>query len=214
MVLDRTRYKELQTSSGHKYRYYTSIATTGKTILFIHGFPYTANIWRSHVAFFEKLGYGCIVPDTLGHGGSDKPYNPQDYCARTSAESMVDILNNEGVEQAIVIGHDWGSLIASRFALFFSERTLALVLVAVAYFPPALFDLDTVNSQTEQAFGYAIYGYWHVLMNEKNLIREHVSPDQLIQKKKTSIVADFSFYFKTESLFTLFYAKNPALWKV
>lgn len=174
MVLDIALYKEFQTSTGHKYRYYTSALAAERTILFVHGFPYTANIWRRHVALFEKLGYRCIVPDILGHGGTDKPRTPQDYCARTSAESMADILTNEGVEQAVVIGHDWGSLIASRVALFFPKRTLALILVAVPYIKPGPFDLDTINIQTEQAFGYSSFGYWHVFMNEKNLLREHV----------------------------------------
>lgn len=172
-LLDR---KKLCASTGHTYSYYSSVDPGKTTILFLHGFPYTANIWRRHIAHFEDLGYGCIAPDMLGFGGSEKPRSAEDFAAKVMAQSMVDILSAEGVDNAVVIGHDWGSLIASRMAIYHQNRTLALILVAVPYWAPGPLDLEAVNDQTEQAFGFSIFGYWTTFMSEKDLLENHVSP--------------------------------------
>jgi pimeloyl-ACP methyl ester carboxylesterase len=182
--LSHARYKKLCTSTGHNYNYYSSVHPSKTTILFAHGFPYTANIWRHHIAHFEELGYGCIAPDMLGLGASDKPYNAQDFASKVMAQSMVDILSAEGVHKAVVVGHDWGSLVVSRMAIYHPTRTLALILVAVPYWAPAPLDLAAVNDQTEQAFGFSIFGYWPVFMNEKGLLEEHVS--SFISKQQKS----------------------------
>lgn len=181
--LSHVRYKKLCTSTGHSYNYYSSVHPSKTTILFAHGFPYTANIWRHHIAHFEELGYGCIAPDMLGLGASDKPRNAQDFASKVMAQSMVDILSAESVDKAVVVGHDWGSLIVSRMAIYHPTRTLALILVAVPYWAPAPLYLEAVNDQTEQAFGFSIFGYWAVFMNEKHLLEEHVSPHIPMQQK-------------------------------
>lgn len=101
-------YKTALTSAGHTYNYYSSASPTSKTtLLFIHGFPYTSKIWRHQVTHFEKLGYGCVVPDILAHGKTSKPADPKEYAMPVSAKSMVEILDKEGVERAVVVGHDW-----------------------------------------------------------------------------------------------------------
>ena len=92
-----------------------------------------------------------------------------------AARSMVDILDAEGVHKAIVVGHDWGSAIASRTAMGYSSRVLALVMVCAPYFKPGPFDVEAMNKMTEQAFGKACFGYWEVFLNEPELLTQHVS---------------------------------------
>jgi len=58
------------------------------------------------VTFFRGKGYGLIVPDMLGYGGTSKPTNPAFY-SNGLARDLVDILDAEGIKQAIFIGHDW-----------------------------------------------------------------------------------------------------------
>ncbi|KAH7393596.1 Alpha/Beta hydrolase protein [Cadophora sp. MPI-SDFR-AT-0126] len=189
------KYKQVLTSAGHTYNYYTSASPKSKTtILFIHGFPYTSKIWRHQVAHFEKLGYGCIVPDILGHGKTSKPTNPAEYTMPSSAKSMVEILDEEGVERAIVVGHDWGSPIASRMALLYPSRMQALVLVCIAYFKPAPSDYKAINDITEQAFGAASFGYWEVFLNSPELLSEHTESffEGFFAKEKTHWVKNFT----------------------
>jgi pimeloyl-ACP methyl ester carboxylesterase len=59
------------------------------------------------VPFFEQLGYGLVVPELLGYGGTDKPTDPKFYIGSGHAQDIVDIFDAEGVNQVIAIGHDW-----------------------------------------------------------------------------------------------------------
>ena len=106
--MDPSSYKDLTTSRGLNYHYYCSPPQLSKPILlFLHGFPSTSYDWRHQVSFFRKEGYGLIVPDMLGYGGSAKPTDPMHYKASLLCADLIDILDAEHVDQAIVIGHDW-----------------------------------------------------------------------------------------------------------
>lgn len=101
-------FKEVVTSRGFKYTYYFSAPTPDKpTLLFIHGFPSVALDWHHQIAHFRQKGYGLVVPNQLGYGGSDKPAEIKDYVQDLIAKDMVDILDHEKVANVISIGHDW-----------------------------------------------------------------------------------------------------------
>ena len=106
--MDPNLYKTITVSRGLSYTYYSSPAQAGRTTLFFcHGFPSTAHDWRCFVPFFKDRGYGLIIPDLLGYGGTDKPSDPALYVSSLISRDLVDILDTEGVETAIALGHDW-----------------------------------------------------------------------------------------------------------
>src|SRR4051794_4685750 len=73
-------YKDVTVSRGYKYHYYFSAAAAGKpTLLLNHGFPSLAVDWYRQIVFFKKKGYGLVVPDQLGYGGTDRPEEPNVY---------------------------------------------------------------------------------------------------------------------------------------
>ncbi len=94
---------------GLKYNYCISPASppTNPKILFVHGFPSTANDWHYQVAYFKALGCGLVVPDMLGYAGTDKPVDTAAYQASLICKDLVDILDAEEIRQPIAIGHDW-----------------------------------------------------------------------------------------------------------
>lgn len=57
--------------------------------------------------FFKERGFGLIVPDLLGYGGTDKPTDVKDYKYSAMSADMIDIMNAENVEKVVAIGHDW-----------------------------------------------------------------------------------------------------------
>jgi pimeloyl-ACP methyl ester carboxylesterase len=106
--MDSSKYKQLATTTGQNYNYYFSAAEGPKlTVLFVHGFPSTSYDWRHQVTYFQTRGYGVIVPDQLGYGGTSKPTDTESYRATKMAKSIVDILDAEGMEKVVAIGHDW-----------------------------------------------------------------------------------------------------------
>lgn len=106
--LDPASYKTHKTSRGYTYSYYHSAPTDSKpTLVFLHGFPSTSNDWRHQVAYFKAKGYGLIVPDMLGYGGTDKPLEVKAYVGSGLANDIVDLMDGEEVQNAVCVAHDW-----------------------------------------------------------------------------------------------------------
>ncbi|KAF9264010.1 alpha/beta-hydrolase [Marasmius fiardii PR-910] len=164
--MDPALYKTVQVSRGFTYRYF-SVPAKGneKTLLFLHGFPNADTDWRHQVSFFQERGYGLIVPNLLGYGGTSKPTNPAEYRQSLMSKDLVDILDNEGVEKVVAVGHDWGAYVAARFANFQPDRTEAVGFITVGYVPPApgKFDLERSFEATRKVFGYEVVGYWEFM---------------------------------------------------
>ncbi|KAG7093273.1 hypothetical protein E1B28_006956 [Marasmius oreades] len=163
--MEPENYKTLQVSRGFTYRYFSVPAkgSGNKTILFLHGFPNADTDWRHQVSFFKGRGYGLIVPNLLGYGGSSKPTDPAEYRQSLMSKDLVEILDKEGVEKVVAIGHDWGAYVAGRFALFQPHRTEAVGFITVGHVPPSLspkFELEPSFEITKKRFGYEVLGYW------------------------------------------------------
>ncbi|KZP25936.1 alpha/beta-hydrolase [Athelia psychrophila] len=160
--MDSALYKDLTVSRGLNYHYYFSPAReSNPTILFLHGFPSTSYDWRHEAAFFTARGFGVIVPDLLGYGGTAKPEAPAEYVPSKIVKDIVDILDAEGVEKVVSIGHDWGTMINSRLGNYFPERVIALAFFNLGYLPPLVSaDVAALSEATKAAVGYECFGHW------------------------------------------------------
>ncbi|KAG7100071.1 hypothetical protein E1B28_001855 [Marasmius oreades] len=167
--MDSNCYKDLKTSRGLNYHYYFSPAASGDkhTLVLLHGFPSTSYDWRHQVAFFKGKGYGLIVPDMLGYGGTAKPLDPAEYKHSLITKDITDILDAEKVDKAVIIGHDWGSRITSRLVNYFPDRVIAIGLLAAGYQAPSLaFDFEKLCAFTKEKVGYELIGYWEFFGQE------------------------------------------------
>lgn len=106
--MDPALYKDVKTSRGFNYHYYYSPAQSGKrTLLFCHGYPYRSTLWAFIAPAFKEKGYGVLVPDLLGYGGTDKPTDPSKYLYNLMTKDITDILDAENLDRVVAIGHDW-----------------------------------------------------------------------------------------------------------
>lgn len=76
-------------------------------ILFFHGFPSSSYDWRHQISFFQKAGYGVIVPDLLGYGGTDKPSTLEAYRLKLMSDDVASILDHHHIKDVLAVGHDW-----------------------------------------------------------------------------------------------------------
>ncbi|KAI6021506.1 Alpha/Beta hydrolase protein [Pisolithus microcarpus] len=131
-------YKKLKTARGYTYNYLSVRGQAGRpTLLFMHGFPDTSHGWHHQISYFRTKGYGLVIPDMLGYGGTDKPTNPAAFSHTAIAHDVLDILDAEGAYSVYVIAHDWGASIASILSIKHSERILGFVFIAVPYLVPS-----------------------------------------------------------------------------
>ncbi|KAG5649851.1 hypothetical protein H0H81_001770 [Sphagnurus paluster] len=190
--MDSSLYKTVTTGRDLKYNYYYSAPTAGKpVILFVHGFPNTSNDWRHQVAFFKAHGYGIIVPDLLGYGGTDKPIDYTQYRLSAIVRDVIDILDTEKVEKAIAIGHDWGSILVSRLANYHPDRFIAFGFLAAGYAAPEDVTFEQLFEITKSFAGRELFGYW-LFFNEDQA-------HQIIEKN-------------IDSFYSLLVAEDAELW--
>lgn len=115
-------------------------AGTGAPVVFLHGNPTWAYVWRNvipHVAPHAR----CVAPDLVGMGRSGRPdsgYRFFDHYAYVAA-----FLERLGLERATLVGHDWGSALALHHLARAPDDVRALVLLEAilgparwADFPP------------------------------------------------------------------------------
>jgi pimeloyl-ACP methyl ester carboxylesterase len=192
--MDASSYKDITTSRALLYHYFYSAPRDAKpTLLFLHGFPSTSYDWRQQVVFFRQEGYGLIVPDLLGYGGTAKPTDAAAYKQSLICADLVDILDAEKVSQAIVIGHDWGSVTTGRLANYYPDRFTGFAFLAVGYVAPnPHFNVDAINAMTKQMVGYELMGYWIFFSEEEahKLIETH-----------------------WDSFYSIVFAKDETLWR-
>jgi pimeloyl-ACP methyl ester carboxylesterase len=96
--------------SANGLRLHVAEAGTGPLVLLLHGFPEFWWSWRHQLADLADAGYRVVAPDLRGYGASDKP--PRGYDAFTLAGDVAGLVRALGERDAVLVGHDWGGLIA------------------------------------------------------------------------------------------------------
>ena len=130
----------------------------GPAVLLAHGWPESWYSWRHQLRGLAAAGYRVIAPDMRGFGHSDAPADEAAYNLVDLAADMVGVLDALGIEQAHMMGHDWGSPVASHSVLLYPDRFRSLTLLSVPYggrggTPP----LDAIRARTGDNFFYIAY---------------------------------------------------------
>ena len=177
--MDEFEQKTFMTSRGYQYSYYhkpRDSALDRPTLLLQHGYPDDHNLWERVVPYFLDLPYPILAPDLLGYGGSSKPMDAKMYNTKAMAKDLSELLDHEGIEKIVSVGHDFGSIMAQRMWLWYPERVVGVILLNAVYSPPRPFDLNLVNSTTEAAFGRPFFAYWEffVAPDAPRLMLEHI----------------------------------------
>ncbi|KAH7028644.1 Alpha/Beta hydrolase protein [Macrophomina phaseolina] len=159
--------KTFTASRSLTYTFYDSSPKTAQsnskpTLLLLHGYPDSSQIWSEVAPKLLSLSHRIIIPDLLGYGDTAKPTDPAAYDSKSMAIDLAELLTSEGVPHAIPIGHDWGSFLAQRLYLWAPERVSGLAMLNVAYMPPFErdFDLDRLNAAATRATGRPRWSYW------------------------------------------------------
>jgi len=84
-----------------------------KTILFLHGWPGSHNLFEYQFGQLPKMGYRCIGIDTRGFGNSDKPYGGYDY--DRLSDDVRCVINALQLHDLTLAGHSTGGAIAIRY---------------------------------------------------------------------------------------------------
>ena len=95
------------------------------SVVLLHGQPGSALDWHAVVPLLSDA-LQVITPDRLGYGRTGGP--AAGFAA--NGRAVVDLLDQLGVDQAVVVGHSWGGGVALATAEQHPSRVAGLVLVS------------------------------------------------------------------------------------
>ena len=126
-------------------------------VVLAHGFPECAHSWRHQFEPLAAAGYHVLAPDQRGYGHSARPATVDAYSITDLTADLVGLLDDVGAEQAVFVGHDWGSLITWEVARLHPQRTRAVVGVSVPFTPWIGKPTDLFRSIYADRFFYMLY---------------------------------------------------------
>jgi pimeloyl-ACP methyl ester carboxylesterase len=98
----------------------------GPAVVLIHGFGNTGDMWSPMAAELAK-DHTVVVPDLRGMGLSSQPAGGYDKW--TQAGDIRAVLDKLGIDHAIVVGHDIGTMVAFAYASRYPDKTDRLVVM-------------------------------------------------------------------------------------
>ncbi|HEY5210353.1 MAG TPA: alpha/beta hydrolase [Stellaceae bacterium] len=110
-------------------------AGSGPLVLLCHGWPESWYSWRHQIPALAAAGFRVVAPDQRGYGQSDCPEAIAAYSIFNLVGDMVGLARALGESSAIVVGHDWGALVAQQCALLRPDLFRALALLSVPFIP-------------------------------------------------------------------------------
>ncbi len=110
------------------YREYGSYSDRHPTLILLHGLLGSSSNWLS-LARQLADDFHLLVPDLRNHGRS--PHHPEvGYPAL--AEDLAELIDEQGLDSALLIGHSMGGKTAMWLALHQPQRVSGLVVVDIA----------------------------------------------------------------------------------
>jgi pimeloyl-ACP methyl ester carboxylesterase len=108
---------------GSRFHYVTS--GSGPAVLLLHGWPQTWYEWRRVAELLPDCT--LVMPDLRGFGYSAKPASG--YDAATMAADIDGLVEKLGLDDVVVVGHDWGAVFGYVYAMSYPGKVSALGIV-------------------------------------------------------------------------------------
>lgn len=102
-------------------------------VVLLHGFPEFWWSWRDQLKALSAAGMWAVAPDMRGYNESDKPDGVGSYEVESLAGDVAGLIRALGREKAIVVGHDWGAVVAWQFAQGHPELLERLAILNVPH---------------------------------------------------------------------------------
>jgi haloalkane dehalogenase len=100
----------------------------GKPVLCMHGQPTWSYLYRHMIPILADAGLRAIAPDLVGFGRSDKPSRREDISYQRQVDWLNAWLVANDIQDATLIGQDWGGLIGLRMVAENPERFSRVVI--------------------------------------------------------------------------------------
>lgn len=156
--------------SANGTRFHVVESGDGPLVLLLHGFPEFWWSWRHQIPALAAAGFRAVAADLRGYGGSDKP--PRGYDLVTAASDAAGLIRSLGEANAVVVGHDWGALVAWTVGAYYRKVVRRLAIVSAPH--PLRMHSAVLTDPFGQGrrSGYA-FGFQVPIRPERRLVRDN-----------------------------------------
>lgn len=137
---DQIRTKTV-TANGLDFRVDTC-GSGDRLALCLHGYPECSFSWLYQLPLLARLGYTAWAPNLRGYDGSSRPPPKSDYRIDCLIGDVAGLIDAAGARSTLLIGHDWGGVIAWLFAL---QKVRPLDRLIVLNFPHPKLYRERIN---------------------------------------------------------------------
>jgi pimeloyl-ACP methyl ester carboxylesterase len=123
---------------------YVTEGGEGAPVLLLHGLTASHRYVVMGSKILERSGYRVIAYDARGHGRSDPAPAPDAYRYEDLRDDLLRVMDERGVERAVLAGASMGAHTILRLALDAPERVSGLVIITPAYDPDEFGDPDAL----------------------------------------------------------------------
>ena len=148
-------------SNGVRLHYVTQ--GSGELILLLHGFPEFWYSWRHQIPELAQ-NYKVVALDLRGYNDSEKPQGKNAYTIPELIKDIKGIIEGLGYENCILVGHDWGGMLAWSFAYAYPEMLQKLIVLNLPH--PAKFT-EALGKNPQQ-----MLRSWYILLFQLPLLPE------------------------------------------
>lgn len=129
----------------------------GPLVVLCHGFPETAYAWRHQLPALAQAGFRAVAPDLRGYGASTSPADVAAFTTLDVSGDLIALLDNEGADNAVIVGGDWGANIAWQAAQLRPDRFRAVAALGVPMMGRAPIMPSRLFPKTDSAAFYTHY---------------------------------------------------------
>jgi pimeloyl-ACP methyl ester carboxylesterase len=140
-------------SGGVKIHYVSLGKKDGPLIVMIHGFPDFWYSWRAQMPALARQ-FRVVAIDQRGYNTSAQPEGVENYKTAKLVGDLLAVVNHFTHDKAIIVGHDWGGLVAWTFAMTYPDRTDRLIVLNLPH-PRGLIRELQSNPQQQKNSQYA-----------------------------------------------------------
>jgi epoxide hydrolase 4 len=151
-------------SNGVKIHYAT--IGSGPLIVMIHGFPDFWYTWRHQMAGLADR-YQVVAIDQRGYNLSGKPEGQKNYDLSLLVGDVAAVIKANGRDKAIIVGHDWGGMVAWQFAMHLPQMTDKLIILNLPH--PRGFMRELARPDSQQAKNAAYARFFQQADSEKKI---------------------------------------------
>jgi epoxide hydrolase 4 len=104
----------------------------GPLMVCLHGFPDFWYSWRHQIPEFAN-DHKVVAPDLRGYNDSDKPASKEAYTMPEFIADIKGLIEGLGYQHCVLVGHDWGGMIAWNFAYTYPDMVKQLIVLNIPH---------------------------------------------------------------------------------